>query len=98
LRTEAPASSSALVGERLLSIPARGQIIRFTADLDPGEIAEGQFGPDVVGHYASPEVFRLEVNETWRKWLRNEVKTPTNEYRRAEKALIQAVSIVTKQA
>lgn len=42
----------------------------LTADLDPGEIAEGKFDPDVVGHCARPEVFRLEVNETWRKWLR----------------------------
>jgi len=33
------------------------------ADLDPGEIAEGKFDLDVVGHYARPDVFRLEVNE-----------------------------------
>jgi nitrilase len=33
------------------------------ADLDPGEIAEGKFDLDVVGHYARPNVFRLEVNE-----------------------------------
>jgi hypothetical protein len=31
--------------------------------LDPGEIAEGKFDLDVVGHYARPDVFRLEVNE-----------------------------------
>jgi nitrilase len=30
--------------------------------LDPGEIAEGKFDLDVVGHYARPDVFRLEVN------------------------------------
>jgi nitrilase len=35
----------------------------FTADIDPGEIAEGKFDLDVVGHYARPDVFRLEVNE-----------------------------------
>jgi nitrilase len=35
----------------------------LTADLDPGEIAEGKFDLDVVGHYARPDVFRLEVNE-----------------------------------
>jgi len=33
------------------------------AELDPGEIAEGKFDLDVVGHYARPDVFRLEVNE-----------------------------------
>jgi hypothetical protein len=26
--------------------------------LDPGEIAEGKFDLDVVGHYARPDVFR----------------------------------------
>jgi nitrilase len=35
----------------------------LTADLDPGEITEGKFDLDVVGHYARPDVFRLEVNE-----------------------------------
>jgi nitrilase len=35
----------------------------LTADLDPGEIAEGKFDLDVTGHYARPDVFRLEVNE-----------------------------------
>jgi nitrilase len=33
------------------------------AQLDPGEIAEGKFDLDVAGHYARPDVFRLEVNE-----------------------------------
>ena len=32
------------------------------AEVDPGEIAEGKFDLDVVGHYARPDVFRLEVN------------------------------------
>jgi nitrilase len=35
----------------------------LTADLDAGEIAEGKFDLDVVGHYARPDVFRLVVNE-----------------------------------
>jgi nitrilase len=34
------------------------------AEVDPGEIAEGKFDLDVCGHYARPDVFRLEVNET----------------------------------
>ena len=35
----------------------------LTADIDVGEIAEGKFDLDVAGHYARPDVFRLEVNE-----------------------------------
>jgi nitrilase len=35
----------------------------LTADVDVGEIAEGKFDLDVVGHYARPDVFRLAVNE-----------------------------------
>jgi len=35
----------------------------LTADLDLGEIAEGKFDLDVVGHYARPDVLRLIVNE-----------------------------------
>jgi nitrilase len=35
----------------------------LTADIDPGEVAEGKFDLDVAGHYARPDVFRLEVNE-----------------------------------
>jgi len=35
----------------------------LTAEVDIGEIAEGKFDLDVVGHYARPDVFRLEVNE-----------------------------------
>jgi nitrilase len=35
----------------------------LTADLDPGEIAEGKFDLDVVGHYARPDIFRLAVSE-----------------------------------
>jgi nitrilase len=36
----------------------------LTADLDPGEIAEGKYDLDVAGHYARPDVFRLDVNES----------------------------------
>ena len=35
----------------------------LTADLDMDEIARGKYDFDVVGHYARPDVFRLEVNE-----------------------------------
>jgi len=33
----------------------------LTAEIDAGEIAEGKFDLDVAGHYARPDVFRLEV-------------------------------------
>jgi nitrilase len=39
----------------------------LTAEIDVGEIAEGKFDLDVVGHYARPDVFRLEVNESGAK-------------------------------
>jgi nitrilase len=34
----------------------------LTVELDLGEIAEGKFDLDVAGHYARPDVFRLEVS------------------------------------
>jgi nitrilase len=33
----------------------------LTADLDIGQIAEGKFDFDVAGHYARPDIFRLNV-------------------------------------
>lgn len=48
---------------RILAGPCfEGECV-LTADLDPGEIAEGKFDLDVTGHYARPDVFRLEVNQ-----------------------------------
>ncbi|HEX9887469.1 MAG TPA: carbon-nitrogen hydrolase family protein [Longimicrobiales bacterium] len=35
----------------------------LTAELDPGERSRGTFDFDAVGHYARPDVFRLEVDE-----------------------------------
>jgi nitrilase len=35
----------------------------LTADLDMGDIVRAKFDFDVVGHYARPDVFRLQVNE-----------------------------------
>ena len=34
------------------------------ADLDMGAVARGKFDFDVTGHYARPDVFRLEVDES----------------------------------
>jgi nitrilase len=35
----------------------------LSVEVDTGEIAEGKFDLDVTGHYARPDVFRLDVNE-----------------------------------
>jgi nitrilase len=35
----------------------------LTAEVDLGVIAEGKYDLDTTGHYARPDVFRLEVNE-----------------------------------
>ncbi|MBZ5725030.1 MAG: nitrilase [Acidobacteriia bacterium] len=50
-------------GEVLAGPNYEGECI-LKADLDPGAIAEGKFDLDVAGHYARPDVFRLEVNES----------------------------------
>ena len=34
----------------------------LTADLDPNAILEGKYDLDVTGHYARPDIFRLDVN------------------------------------
>jgi nitrilase len=43
--------------------PCYGTETVLRAEIDPGEVAEGKFDLDVAGHYARPDVFRLEVNE-----------------------------------
>jgi len=48
---------------RVLAGPCYGSECILTAELDPGEIAEGKFDLDVVGHYARPDIFRLEVDD-----------------------------------
>jgi len=48
---------------KVLAGPCYGAECLLTAELDLGEIAEGKFDLDVVGHYARPDVFHLEVNE-----------------------------------
>jgi hypothetical protein len=51
------------LGEVLVGPYYGGERI-LTADIDSGRIAEGKFDLDVSGHYARPDVFRLEVNES----------------------------------
>lgn len=36
----------------------------LTAEIDLKEISRGKFDLDVVGHYARPDIFQLQVNET----------------------------------
>jgi nitrilase len=48
---------------KLLAGPCYDDECILRAELDAGEITEGKFDLDVVGHYARPDVFRLEVNE-----------------------------------
>jgi nitrilase len=50
------------MGEIIAGPDYDGETI-LTADLDLAEIARGKFDFDVVGHYARPDIFRLEVNE-----------------------------------
>lgn len=48
---------------RLLAGPLWNQEGVLTAELDTDEIARGKFDFDAVGHYARPDIFRLEVDE-----------------------------------
>ncbi len=48
---------------QFLAGPEYGEECILTADLDRGDLARARFDFDVVGHYARPDVFRLEVNE-----------------------------------
>jgi nitrilase len=46
---------------RVLAGPRYDGECILTAEIDLGVIAEGKFDLDVVGHYARPDLFRLEV-------------------------------------
>lgn len=47
----------------LLAGPVYGEECVLTATLDRADLVRAKFDLDVVGHYARPDVFRLEVNE-----------------------------------
>jgi nitrilase len=57
---------SVIVGPdgEVLAGPLLGEAGMLVADLDPGALARQRLEFDVVGHYARPDVFRLEVDET----------------------------------
>jgi nitrilase len=48
---------------QMLAGPKYGEECVLTAELDRADLARAKFDFDVVGHYARPDVFRLEVNE-----------------------------------
>lgn len=48
---------------QMLAGPKYGEECILTAFLDRGDLARAKFDFDVVGHYARPDVFRLDVNE-----------------------------------
>ena len=50
----------------VLAGPLYGESAILTADLDLNRIVQGKFDLDVVGHYARPDVFRFEIDETSR--------------------------------
>lgn len=47
----------------VLAGPNFDEEIILTAEIDLADLARGKFDFDVAGHYARPDVFRLEVNE-----------------------------------
>jgi nitrilase len=63
--TETIRGGSMVVGPlgAALGGPCYGAETILRAEIDPGEVAEGKFDLDVAGHYARPDVFRLEINE-----------------------------------
>jgi nitrilase len=57
---------------QVLAGPKYGEECIVTADLDRADLARAKFDFDAVGHYARPDVFRLEVDERPKKsvWFR----------------------------
>lgn len=47
----------------LLAGPVYGESTVLVAELDPQQIVRGRYDLDVSGHYARPDVFRVEVDE-----------------------------------
>ncbi|WP_063581178.1 carbon-nitrogen hydrolase family protein [Achromobacter ruhlandii] len=54
----------------VLAGPLRGQTGLLTATIDVDELVRARYDFDVVGHYARPDVFTLEVDERARQTVR----------------------------
>jgi nitrilase len=54
------------LGDVLAGPDFKGETILY-ADLDLGDVARGKYDFDVTGHYARPDLFRLDVNEAVQK-------------------------------
>ena len=54
------------LGERLAG-PLEGEPGLLLADVDPAAIVRSRFDFDVTGHYARPDIFRLEVDRRPRR-------------------------------
>jgi hypothetical protein len=62
------------------------------SSLDPGEIAEGKFDLDVVGHYARPDVFRLmSMKKRAFRWHLSNMLTQADQIYFAPKTHVLAV-------
>ena len=54
----------------VLAGPLHGQTGLLTATIDIDELVRARYDFDVVGHYARPDVFTLEVDERARQTVR----------------------------
>ena len=57
---------------KILAGPIFGEETILTAALDKDDIIRGKYDLDVVGHYARPDVFSLNVNESEQKIVSNQ--------------------------
>jgi len=53
-------------GNFLAGPNTEGEVI-LTAEIDRAQIVRGKFDLDVVGHYARPDIFQLQVDERPKK-------------------------------
>jgi nitrilase len=63
---------------RVLAGPVYDEAAVLVADLDLAEIARGKYDLDVVGHYARPDVFRLDVDTRPKSPVRFDPPDPTD--------------------
>ena len=60
----------------LLAGPIYNEETILLADLPREQIAQGKYDLDVVGHYARPDIFRLEVSESPQSPVRSATPSP----------------------